>query len=695
MFERFMSPDQRGQSGGWVSAPIWLTVMTLAVLIPFIAFTAYSINQLNINQRQSDERRIIERVDSLSASVDRDIRGIQALAEALAASSYLVNGDMRGFYNYAKLTLPSDTTHVILLDTSLQQLLNTRVPFGTALPKTAAVEAAQRVLDTGRLVVSDIVIGKVSKRRVFDVQVPISAKGQIRYILIVTDEPPRIARVLSEQAEREGWYSAVLDGKGSAIAIDNPIAAATGVFPMQLLKGSGRVETIIGGEQVLLHFVKSELTGWTSVVWVPLPTLDAPTGRLWRTLIAASLIALLASLILAYLFAQPFANLMRHTMRNVSLMGSSNELPPIKSMLTEGSVISNSLHDVNRQLRARQRENEESRALLLALLDTVPEGITIVGGLDMKVVANSRQAVEWQGHDPSEPPINAGEVANELSIRNLDGSVPAATQMPLYRASRLGERTSDLQVTLVRADGKTMPIEMSVNPFRDGAGKIIGAISSWRDITERRRREHNLRLITRELTHRAKNLLTVILGIAKQTARDDLSTEEFLSAFSRRIQGLGASHDLLIRSDWDGAQLEELINSQLAHFGGLDGVRIKAKGPSILLKNDVLQTLGLAFHELGTNAVKYGSLSVEGGSVEISWRIRTLEGVPRLKLTWRERGGPPVKKPARKGFGHNITVRSLARVVSGEVKIDFAKSGVVWSVDAPLSAIELEESGAA
>jgi two-component sensor histidine kinase/PAS domain-containing protein len=694
MFERFMSLDQKGQSGGWVSAPIWLTAMILAALIPFIAFTAYSINQLNINQRQSDEQRIIERVDSLSASVDRDIGGIKALAEALAASSYLVNGDLRGFYNYAKLTLPSDTTHVLLLDTSLQQLVNTRVPFGTPLPKTAAVEAAQRVIDTGSIVVSDVVIGKVSKRQVFDIQVPISVQGKIRYVLIVTDEPPRIARVLSEQALREGWYSAVLDSKGNIIAMDNHIAAEAGRFPMNVLTGNGRVETIIEGEQVLLHYLKSELTGWTSLVWVPLPTLNAPTGRLWRTLIAASLIALLASSAFAYLFARPFANLMRNTMRNVSLMGSSRELPPIPSLLAEGSVISRSLHNVNQQLRARQRENEESRSLLLALLDTVPEGITIVGAPDMKVVANSRQAVEWQGLNPGQPSINAGESAKELSVRNPDGSVPEAAQMPLYRASQLGESTKDLQLALTRADGKTIPIEMSVNPFHDEAGTIIGAISSWRDITERKQREHNLRLITRELTHRAKNLLTVILGIAKQTARPGMTSEEFLSTFSRRIQGLGASHDLLVRSDWSGSQLEELVNSQLAHFGGLDGLRIKAKGPSVLLKNDVLQTLGLAFHELGTNAVKYGSLSVPNGSVEISWRIRTLEGVPRLKLVWRERGGPPVKKPLRKGFGHNITVRSLARVVSGEVKIDFAKSGLVWSLDAPLSAIELEEAEA-
>jgi two-component sensor histidine kinase/PAS domain-containing protein len=695
MFERFMSLDRKRQSSGWVSAPIWLTAMMLAVLIPFIAFTAYSINQLNMNQRQSDEQRIIERVDSLSASVDRDIRGIQAFAEALAVSSYLVSGDIRGFYNYAKLTLPSDTTHVLLLDTSLQQLVNTRVPFGTPLPKTAAVEAAQRALDTGRIVVSDVVIGKVSKRLVFDVLVPIAVQGQNRYALIVTDEPRRIARVLSEQALREGWHSGVLDGKGTIIAMDNPLAAAAGRFPMEVLSGNGRSETIIGSEQVLLHFVKSELTGWTSLVWVPLPTLNAPTGRLWRTLIAASLIALLASAASAFLFARPFANLMRHTMRNVSLMGSSNELQPIQSLLTEGSVISRSLHDVNQQLLARQRENDESRSLLLALLDTVPEGITIVGGPDMKVVANSRQAVEWQGLNPGQPSINAGESAKELSVRNPDGSIPDAAQMPLYRASQLGESTKDLQLTLARADGRTIPIEMSVNPFHDGTGKIIGAISSWRDITERKQREHNLRLITRELTHRAKNLLTVILGIAKQTARDDVSTEEFLATFSRRIQGLGASHDLLVRSDWSGSQLEELVNSQLAHFGGLDGVRIKAKGPSVLLKNDVLQTLGLAFHELGTNAVKYGSLSVPDGSVDISWRIRTLEGVPRLKLVWRERGGPSVKKPTRKGFGHNITVRSLARVVSGEVKIDFAKSGLVWSLDAPLSAIELKESGSA
>jgi two-component sensor histidine kinase/PAS domain-containing protein len=453
------------------------------------------------------------------------------------------------------------------------------------------------------------------------------------------------------------------------------------------------VRTVVDGQDVILRYLRSQLTGWTSVVWAPIAVINAPTDRLWRTLTAASLIALLASSALAYLFARPFARLMDDTLRNVSVLGTVSDIPPIKSLLDEGSIISGSVQRVNQQLLERQRENEEGSALLQTLLENVPEGITIVGGPDLKIVANSGQALEWLGRNPDKPQSAAAEGANDLSIRNLDGSIPAAEQMPLYRASRRGESIKGLQLILERTDGRKMPIEMSVNPVRDRSGKIIGAVSCWRDITERKQSEQNLRLISRELTHRAKNLLTVVLGIAKQTAHAGMNVDDFLSVFAQRIQGLGASHDLLTNSDWGGAQLEELVTSQLAPFGGVDGVRIKTKGPNVLLKNDVLQTMGLALHELGTNAVKYGALGADKGTVEVSWRIDSSAKEPRLKMMWKERGGPPVRKPPRKGFGHNITVRSLARVISGEVKIEFAKAGVVWTLDAPLAALAFQSPG--
>ncbi len=685
--------DEYSRLSGRISAPVWLTALLLAVLIPFIAFTAYSVGELNRNLRRNDGLRMIERADSLSANVDREIRGMISLADALANSPYLQEVNLGEFHRYAALSRPSPTTHMILVDRSLQQLSNTRVPFGTELPKITASDAVSQALGSNRPVISNVVVGRVSNRKVFNVNVPVSVNGQTPYVLIVTDEPPRITRVLVEQGLQQDWRSAVIDGKGEIIASDEPMAASTGQFPMGTLKGNGRVETVLGGQDVVMQYVKSELTGWTSVVWVPVTTLNAPSDALWKTLTAVSLIALLASSALAFLFARPFAGLMRDTLKNVSLLGTLSDMPPIKSFLHEGTIISRSLQRVNRQLLDRQKENEEGSALLLSLLDNVPEGITIVGGPDLEIIASSRQALEWLGYEINKPDIHPAAGAEVLSVKNLDGSVPDAEQMPLYRASRNGESVKFLQLTLERADGTKMPIEMSVNPFRDRSGKIIGAVSCWHDITERKQAEQTLRLITRELTHRAKNLLTVILGIAKQTARPDMTIQDFLSVFTQRIQGLGASHDLLTHSDWGGAQLEELVVSQLSPFGSVDGNRIRINGPKVLLKNDVLQTLGLAFHELATNAVKYGALSVEAGSVDISWSINSVKGEYRLTLVWKERGGPAVHEPVRKGFGHNITVRSLARVVSGEVKIEFAKTGVVWTLDAPLPALALDKSG--
>jgi two-component sensor histidine kinase len=160
-----------------------------------------------------------------------------------------------------------------------------------------------------------------------------------------------------------------------------------------------------------------------------------------------------------------------------------------------------------------------------------------------------------------------------------------------------------------------------------------------------------------------------------------------LEAFSRRIGGLAASHDLLVNTDWKGVQLADLVRSQLQAFGGVDGKRIKAKGPSTLLKSDTLQSLGLALHELATNASKYGALSSAKGTVEISWSVKSAEDGTHFSMAWIERGGPKVKSPSRKGFGHVVIESSLARVVNGEVHVLFEPKGIIWTLDAPVTGV--------
>jgi two-component sensor histidine kinase len=193
---------------------------------------------------------------------------------------------------------------------------------------------------------------------------------------------------------------------------------------------------------------------------------------------------------------------------------------------------------------------------------------------------------------------------------------------------------------------------------------------------ERDERETHVRLIMRELSHRSKNLLAIVLAIARQTSRHTTSFSEFESRFNSRIQALADAHDLLVDQQWSGVYLGDLIGGQLAAFG-MD--KVNARGERIMLRTEAVQNVALALHELATNASKYGALSVAAGKVEIDWtREPGADGTRNLRLTWRERGGPPVTPPARKGFGcfvlERVTVNAL-----GEGKLEFNPDGLAWT----------------
>ena len=193
---------------------------------------------------------------------------------------------------------------------------------------------------------------------------------------------------------------------------------------------------------------------------------------------------------------------------------------------------------------------------------------------------------------------------------------------------------------------------------------------------ERDERETHVRLIMRELSHRSKNLLAIVLAIARQTARHTTSFGDFEARFNSRIQALADAHDLLVEQQWSGAFLDDLVRAQLAAFGM---EKVACHGPRIMMRTEAVQNVALALHELATNASKYGALSVPAGKVDIDWARETGEsGGRNLRLTWRESGGPPVTAPSKKGFGcfvlERVTVNAL-----GEGKLEFNPEGLVWT----------------
>jgi two-component sensor histidine kinase len=181
----------------------------------------------------------------------------------------------------------------------------------------------------------------------------------------------------------------------------------------------------------------------------------------------------------------------------------------------------------------------------------------------------------------------------------------------------------------------------------------------------------------REINHRAKNILSVVDAIAHQTATRD--PEGFIERFSERIQALAANQDLLVRNEWKGIEIEDMARAQLSHFADLIGSRIVVKGPKLRLNPASAQAIGLALHELATNAGKYGALSTDMGRVDIGWGI---DG-DTLSMNWTEREGPPVSVPKRRGFGTIVTEAMAERSMDGAVELDYSPLGVTWRLTCP------------
>jgi two-component sensor histidine kinase len=194
--------------------------------------------------------------------------------------------------------------------------------------------------------------------------------------------------------------------------------------------------------------------------------------------------------------------------------------------------------------------------------------------------------------------------------------------------------------------------------------------------------QRRIEMLMAEVNHRSKNLLSLVQAIARQTRSDD--PRQFVSQFSERIQALAASQDLLVKHSWKGISLHDLVDSQLAHFKGLLGDRIRLSGPDLDVSAEAAQSLGMAIHELATNAGKYGALSNSVGVVDIDWRLDTgALGEGRLEISWLESGGPIVVTPTHKGFGTKVTEMMVKYSLNGQVSSSFNKTGFTWHLSCP------------
>ena len=219
-------------------------------------------------------------------------------------------------------------------------------------------------------------------------------------------------------------------------------------------------------------------------------------------------------------------------------------------------------------------------------------------------------------------------------------------------------------------------------PIRNSSGEVTMWVGTGTDITQQREHEEQVELLMGEVSHRSKNMLAIVQSILHRTAGD--VAPEFVAGFEKRIAALAANQDMLIHRGWTGATMGEIVHSQLQPVGELVGNRIELEGPEqIVIRPRAAEALGLAVHELLTNALKYGALSDESGRVRIRWLADGTVQDPTFEVEWRECGGPPVSSPTHAGFGSILIESNVRAALRAEVAIDYVPTGLVWKVVAP------------
>jgi len=246
----------------------------------------------------------------------------------------------------------------------------------------------------------------------------------------------------------------------------------------------------------------------------------------------------------------------------------------------------------------------------------------------------------------------------------------------------------EFELRIRRRDGSPgwrWVLDRAVAFERNAEGRVTATLSAALDIDERKRAEERRTLLINELNHRVKNTLASVQSIARQTLRSGRSAEEMSDILTGRLIALAGAHDVLTRENWEGAGLRKIVSVAMAPF---DVARIATSGPDARLDARAALALGMALHELATNASKYGALSNETGRVSLAWRL--LEdpdrGVPALELEWRETGGPPVTAPRRRGFGSRLLTQGVRSELNGAAEMEFAPEGLVCRIFARLDA---------
>jgi two-component system CheB/CheR fusion protein len=329
-----------------------------------------------------------------------------------------------------------------------------------------------------------------------------------------------------------------------------------------------------------------------------------------------------------------------------------------------------SFFDINAILVAAHAETARYAALSRA------SGDAILGlSLDGAVNAWSRGAERLLGYTAEEM------IGKHISVLAPEGF--ETEQCSLLEQVQSGKEVLPYDTVRRHKDGTLVPVSIRAAPILTAEETPIGVSETMRDITDRKQAEERTALLTQELAHRTKNLLSLVHAVMLQTANHSSNKDSFIRSVDERLRAMAQAQDLLIANTLKGALVSDLVRSCLKPFI-VNEASLEMHGPPVFLKADVVHNLSLVLHELASNALKYGALTQAHGRVFVIWELDGAEVISRrFRISWREVDGPPVIPPQRRGFGTEVINEVPKYELGAEITLDYAPTGLQWRLDMP------------
>ena len=683
-----------------------LVMFGIALCVPVVIIAGISLWNLADTERHRIETEGLQMSRELSGDVDRKIDSLSEILQVVAVSSALEQGDFRAF----KTELDA-----IGLRTGLSLLLRRGsgapliVAGGAmadpgALPNPAEIaklKAASTPDSNRRPILSELRDGPSAafseqNGKFVTLRLPLwparSASPDQDYEIELDIPVSVFRRVLLDNYDGNDLVS-IIDG-------NNRILARTGDHELyvgrtataDLIANTTGVEgtwigTALDGRRVFGAYVRGVRSGWRVAIGINRRQLGLPFQQSILLFVVISVVLVGLAVTLALLIGKRLTSAMKALTSSAAAVDRGEVTRFTETPVTEVNQVGAELANSSATLLRQTDALAANAARLKAIYETDPVGILVAEAPSGRIIEGNHATSTIFRY----PIIQSKSVEDydQWIAFHADGSRVESHEHPLFRVIKGAEDRPELECHALRGDGTKVWIKIIGAPIRDQSNTLTGALVAIVDIDDAKRAEDDQRLMNRELHHRVKNTLATVLAITNLTTRSTTNIASFRKSFADRILSLSRTHTLLIENSWSEIPLRELVEGELEPYIDHNSLQVSIEGEDLALPSDTALALGMAFHELTTNAVKYGALSQETGALTIAWTIEQAEAEDRLpgsgtvRLSWVERGGPAVAEPDNKGFGSQLLQQILARQLKGEVRMNFQPEGLEVHINVP------------